>query len=270
LADRWLGANRLRWFAEFGATNHVQRGGAMRQELWPRQNRSVSQEENQRPEAEKERAEQSSAPRAASLDHDDVAHGTSSTVVLAAWAVEFQRTTARHGNGGNRIVPGKYVVLRRCWVCRLSAVVLPGRTRTRLSGSSGSEREPSHAPGRLRTPESRQKSYGLLLAENDDASGATAAAVAFGAGATGQDEGLDADERSERAETDNQGDGSVLQNALGNRNRVSRPEANARSHQATLPQPPASHGRTGLVDHGDGRRGTSSAERTNGEATVQD
>src|SRR5260221_11517726 len=76
LAHRWLGSDRFRRFAQHRAAKQSQRSSSVRTELWPRQYRQVSQEEIQRHAAKEKRQEQSTAPRAASLDHDAVAHGS--------------------------------------------------------------------------------------------------------------------------------------------------------------------------------------------------
>jgi hypothetical protein len=167
----------------------------VRLELWQGPNGQISQEEVQRHAAKEKPEEQSPASRATNLDHPAVAHGPSPAAELAAGPLEFQRTPAWDGDGGNRHVSEKQVVLRGCRFSRLCVLVDPDRTRRQLSSARRREREPAHEAGELFPQESRQRILGLLLAENHDAGEAAGIASALGPGAPGQDQGVDADER---------------------------------------------------------------------------
>jgi len=104
-----------------------------------------------------------------------------------------------------------------------------------------------------------------LLLASDGATGEAAPITSqIGESSNRKATDVDADECSATEAVDPQTDRHVLQNALGNRGRLSRSQTDARLRHAPLPQQPKAHGRTELVHHGDGGRRVIRAQRTAG------
>ena len=119
---------------------------------------------------------------------------------------------SRHGDDSPRKVPEKHTLLRRCRLCRVSAVVAHCPKWRPFPRPRWSQRELVAGERGLRTGQERA----CLVLAASHAGQATSAAVAIGQGADRQNCRLLADERLGFQATNRPADGHVLQNEVGN------------------------------------------------------